>query len=778
MYNKSQNTKFDSQQQQQQQQPQQQQPQNLMEMSTQRTSSEGRNRDDQEPAAGNEVTMEAPPSGDEDQDPDEGFKRRRHTRHTLHQISEMEAFFKECPHPDEKQRKALGRELGLVPLQIKFWFQNKRTQVKSQQERYENNLLRVENDKLRAENSRYRNALSNTSCPNCGAPTTLGEMSFDEQQLRMENARQKEEIDSMSGLAAKYAAGKSASNSYYNMPSNQNQMPSRSLDLGVVNNNSSINNNNSSINNSNNKNNNNNNYVVQAQPVAMVGEMYGGNDPLRELPLLSSFDKDLISEIGLVAVEEINQLTLSADPLWVPGNYGSEVINEDEYLRHFPRGIGPTLLGARTESSRQTAIVMMHHMKLVEMLMDVNQWSNMFCGIVSRAVTHEVLSIGDHARYDGAYQVMSAEFQVPSPLVPTRDNYFIRFSKKHAGQSWAVVDISMDHLRPGAVTRTRRRPSGCIIQELPNGYSKVIWVEHVEVDDIEVHNLYKNLVNSTLAFGAKRWVAAIERTCEHLARAMATNIPQGALCVITSHEGRKSMMKLAERMVLSFSTGVGASTANAWTPLPLDLENVRVMTRKSVDDPGRPSGVVLSAATSLWLPVPARRVFDFLRSENTRNQVWDILSSGAQVNELAHIAKGRDHGNSVSLLRVNTQNVAQNNMLILQESCIDATGSFVVYAPIDLASMNLVLGGGNPDYVALLPSGFAVLPDGPALNVVPGPVCEVVGSGRGCLLTVAFQILVDSTPTAKLSVGSVTTVNNLIKRTVERIKDSVTLDGA
>lgn len=237
-------------------------------------------------------------------------------------------------------------------------------------------------------------------------------MSFDEQQLRMENARQKEEvnhypqnmfvfssfsfgrlnelineplfisiflfllfifqIDSMSGLAAKYAAGKSASNSYYNMPSNQNQMPSRSLDLGVVNNNSSsINNNNSSINNSNNKNNNNNNYVVQAQPVAMVGEMYGGNDPLRELPLLSSFDKDLISEIGLVAVEEINQLTLSADPLWVPGNYGSEVINEDEYLRHFPRGIGPTLLGARTESSRQTAIVMMHHMKLVEMLMDV-----------------------------------------------------------------------------------------------------------------------------------------------------------------------------------------------------------------------------------------------------------------------------------------------------------------------------------------------------------------------------------------------------------------------
>lgn len=39
-------------------------------------------------------------------------------------------FFKECPHPDDRQRNELGRELGLEPLQVKFWFQNKRTQIK------------------------------------------------------------------------------------------------------------------------------------------------------------------------------------------------------------------------------------------------------------------------------------------------------------------------------------------------------------------------------------------------------------------------------------------------------------------------------------------------------------------------------------------------------------------------------------------------------------------------------------------------------------------------
>jgi len=43
---------------------------------------------------------------------------------------EFYRFFKECPHPDDKQRKELSRDLNLEPLQVKFWFQNKRTQMK------------------------------------------------------------------------------------------------------------------------------------------------------------------------------------------------------------------------------------------------------------------------------------------------------------------------------------------------------------------------------------------------------------------------------------------------------------------------------------------------------------------------------------------------------------------------------------------------------------------------------------------------------------------------
>ena len=63
-----------------------------------------------------------------------------------------------------------------------------------QHERLENTALRNENDKLRSDNMKYREALANASCLNCGGPTSVDEMSFDEQHLRVENSRLREEV--------------------------------------------------------------------------------------------------------------------------------------------------------------------------------------------------------------------------------------------------------------------------------------------------------------------------------------------------------------------------------------------------------------------------------------------------------------------------------------------------------------------------------------------------------------------------------------------------------
>ncbi|MBA0772880.1 hypothetical protein Gotri_008195 [Gossypium trilobum] len=678
-------------------------------------------------------------SGDDDQDTRPNKKKRYH-RHTQHQIQEMEAFFKECPHPDDKQRKELGRVLGLEPLQVKFWFQNKRTQMKTQHERQENSQLRAENEKLRADNMRYREALSTASCPNCGGPTAVGQMSFDEHHLRLENARLREEIDRISAIAAKYVGKPVVSYPLLSSP-----MTPRPLDFGSQ---------------------------------TGSGEMYGAGELLRSINAPAEADKPMIIELAVAAMEELVRMAQMGEPLWMTSLDGStSVLNEEEYIRTFPRGIGPKPTGFKCEASKETCVVIMNHISLVEILMDVHQWSTVFSAIVSKASTLDVLSTGIAGNYNGALQVMTAEFQVPSPLVPTRESYYVRYCKHHAEGTWAVVDVSLDNIRPNPAMRCRRRPSGCLIQEMPNGYSKVTWIEHVEIDDRGVHNLYKQLVSSGHAFGAKRWIATLDRQCERLASLMATNIPTGDAGVITNQDGRKSMLKLAERMVISFCAGVGASTAHTWTTLSgTGADDVRVMTRKSVDDPGRPPGIVLSAATSFWLPVSPKRVFDFLRDENSRNE-WDILSNGGVVQEMAHIANGRDTGNCVSLLRVNSANSSQTNMLILQESCTDPTASFVIYAPVDIVAMNVVLNGGDPDYVALLPSGFAILPDRSSGSTGSG-MDDARGNSGGSLLTVAFQILVDSVPTAKLSLGSVATVNNLIACTVERIKASLSCENA
>ncbi|VAI34846.1 unnamed protein product [Triticum turgidum subsp. durum] len=567
-------------------------------------------------------------------------KKKRYHRHTPQQIQELEAVFKECPHPDEKQRMELSRRLNLESRQVKFWFQNRRTQMKTQIERHENALLRQEND-----------------------------------------------------------------------------------------------------------------------------------------------------------------------PLWQPSlDIGLETLNFDEYRRAFARVLGPSPAGYVSDATREVGIAIINSVDLVNSLMNEARWSEMFPCVVARASTMEIISSGMGGTRSGSIQLMRAELQVLSPLVPIREVTFLRFCKQHADGLWAIVDVSVDGvLRPDSGTGAgpagymgcRLLPSGCIVEDMQNGYAKVTWVVHAEYDEAAVHELYRPLLRSGQALGARRWLASLQRQCEYHAILCSNPHPNhGDRHEAISPAGRRCMLRLAQRMADNFCAGVCATAAQKWRRLdewrvegaggrdPAGGEDkVRMMARQSVGAPGEPPGVVLSATTSVRLPgTLPQRVFDYLRDEQRRGE-WDILANGEAMQEMDHIAKGQHHGNAVSLLRPNATSGNQNNMLILQETCTDASGSLVVYAPVDVQSMHVVMGGGDSAYVSLLPSGFAILPDGhttPATATDPSPQGSSpnahAGSSNnnpGSLVTVAFQILVNNLPTAKLTVESVDTVSNLLSCTIQKIKSAL-----
>ncbi|KAL2334322.1 hypothetical protein Fmac_015535 [Flemingia macrophylla] len=688
-------------------------------------------------------------------------RKKRYHRHTANQIQRLESMFKECPHPDEKQRLQLSRELGLAPRQIKFWFQNRRTQMKAQHERADNCALRAENDKIRCENIAIREALKNVICPSCGGPPINEDSYFDEQKLRLENAQLKEELDRVSSIAAKYI-GRPISQLPPVQPIHISSLDlsmgsfgsqgfgGPSLDLDLL-------------------------------PGSSSSSM--PNVPPYQPACLSDMDKSLMSDIASNAMEEMIRLLQTNEPLWMKGADGRDVLDLDNYERMFPKANGHLKNpNVHAEASRDSGVVIMNGLTLVDMFMDPNKWMELFPTIVTMARTIEVISSGMMGGHSGSLQLMYEELQVLSPLVSTREFYFLRYCQQIEQGLWAIVDVSYDFPQDNQFApqfRSHRLPSGVFIQDMPNGYSKVTWIEHVEIEDkTPVHRLYRNLIYSGIAFGAQRWLTTLQRMCERIACLMVTgNSTRDLGGVIPSPEGKRSMMKLAQRMVTNFCASISASAGHRWTTLSgMNEIGVRVTVHKSTD-PGQPNGVVLSAATTIWLPIPPQTVFNFFKDEKKRPQ-WDVLSNGNAMQEVAHIANGPHPGNCISVLRA--FNTSQNNMLFLQESCVDSSGSLVVYCPVDLPAINIAMSGEDPSYIPLLPSGFTISPDGQpdqdgagASTSTSTSTSRAMGSSGGSLITVAFQILVSSLPSAKLNMESVATVNSLIGNTVQQIKSAL-----
>nr|GMC56895.1 homeobox-leucine zipper protein ROC8-like [Ipomoea batatas] len=696
-------------------------------------------------------------SGD-DNDLDISSSRRgkkHYHRHTSQQIQQLEAFFKDCPHPDENQRRQLSRELGLEPKQIKFWFQNKRTQTKAQGERADNSALRTENERIHCENLAMREALKNVVCLQCDGPA-LGEEERKRglQILRMENAQLKEEHERLSAVISNLMGRSSmmaaqASSGVLHEESNNYLVAGGSAPVDP-------------------RNNNNNNPVVVSQPLFTLG---GG---------VQEMEKSAMVDTMAIAMEELIELLQADEPLWIrTPEDGRLVLHRETYDRVFPKVNYLRSVSTRTESSKDSAVVSASPVELIEMCLDPSKWMDFFPTIVAKARIIEVL---DSGMLGGSLQLMFEKMHILSPMVAPRDFIFLRYCRQLDATAWIMVNVSYDCFKENegfAPSYYWKLPSGCLIQDLHNGKSKVTWIEHVQVDDkTQTHRLYRDLICGSQAYGANRWIVTLQRMCERYGFSMGVKGAPTARHeleeVMNEPQGRRSVMQLSQRMVKSFCEILNMGERVDF-PQTSEMNNsgVRISLRKSSTETAQSAdALVVCAASSLWLPLPSDHLFNFFRDDQLRAQ-WDVLSNGYPVTEVARIPTGNHPGNCVSIFQPYVSK--ESSMLVLQESCVNSLEGHVVYAPIDLPVITASINGEDPIKIPMLPSGFVISGDGrlEKKSSTAQSSNSKMGQG-GSLLTVAFQILISNGSLSKqVNMECVATVHALISSTIQKIKTAL-----
>ncbi|MCD7463809.1 hypothetical protein HAX54_051458 [Datura stramonium] len=411
-------------------------------------------------------------------------KRRKSRRHNnVYQIQEFEAIFKENPHPDEKVRLEIETKLSMNSNQVKSWFQNRRTREQLQWKRHENEMLKQENDKLRIEQIILKEAIP--ICKRCNNGKTIGDVTI----LRRINGFHDEKFW-IELVAERNDFGDDASTMW--------------IDFGN-----------------------------------------GLSSPLSAIslrPTISLANKDITNDksklmnLGFAAMNELLKLAHIGEPLWVRSlDGGGETLNLEEYARSITPVFGIKPAHFTTEATRASSIVINNTQTIVETLMDTSEWVNMFSCIIGNTSTIDVISTGINGNRSDTLLLIKAELQIISELAPVREIKFLRFCKKYAEGTWAIVDVSIDTVQEGSqqceTDNCRRLPSGCIVQDMTNGYSKIIWIEHMEYNENSVHPLYRPLVKSGLGFGAQRWMATLQRQSEFSQMMMSSIDPTRSLLV-------------------------------------------------------------------------------------------------------------------------------------------------------------------------------------------------------------------------------------------------------
>ncbi|KAM3293937.1 hypothetical protein ACQJBY_037066 [Aegilops geniculata] len=683
---------------------------------------------------------------------------RKRGRHANHQIRELEAMFQQCPHPDESLRIALGEKVGMDPLRVKFWFQNRRNAKKNQNARQQNMVLRTENVMLAEENRAMKAAMMKKKCPTCKGPMVFMKPLTPPElrRLHMENERLKAELLRRTAFFRGVSAGTAGS--------------SRILcDLNV-------------------------DPVVPLPPRQddLMADTVGHCAPGGCASAGGGPEHAALERHVLAALNELMMLMKQGEPMWQPAALGGEVLDHQLYrattlpgLLEFPPP------GFTANGTRDTGMVICTGADLVRIFMDENCWLETFPDIVSSVSASD---IGHGCICQGGVILMKAGLRVLSPGVSSYSVKFVRQCQMIEQGVWAVVDVSLDahgtsELRawntglPGAC---RVLPSGCLIKDMSNGYCKVAMIVNAEYDKGFMPAPLHPLLSSGHTFSARRWLTSLQRRCEFLAQRLSPAFGISRAGGAITPEGRNNALELARRMTESFYAAISAPRGEAWRKVAdwrgRESFQLAMHVVTPLAAPGeQAAGLVLCATTTVWLPeTPPQRVFDYICDGEHRGE-WDVLAEGARVQEEAFLATAQFPLGGVSILRPTGRGRGRsscNKKLILQQACGDAPCMVVAYAPIDAGELKDVMhGGSRASLISLLPSGFAILPDGVGdmqidpLDANPSAVDPIDHQkNRGSLVSVLWQTRLIG---GNLTPQTIDNVGNNVSGSIMKIKDAV-----
>ncbi|CAN6270540.1 unnamed protein product [Urochloa humidicola] len=682
---------------------------------------------------------------DQDEDENEQSSENGQPRFTPEQIQELESLFQQCPHPDDEIYQDIAAMVGIEASQVKFWFQSRHRQMQENSDEAENNSIRQQNRKLLAENKKLQQQLLPRPCGSCRHPTD------EKWRLFSENMR----------LSSTYMR---AQENVIKHIRDANLPPS---------------------------------VTIQRLASASLNQMPFTYDGSTDEATLLSFCKRALKEFMMLAVKD--------EPMWLPTMRG-KMLNDREYKpKTFPRLLGPCPEGFVMEATKDTTFVWENVSGIVDILTDVTRWSMILHGIVERVRASKVVSSGISNSRDGLIQEVTADLWVASPSSPNRRVKFLRISKQiENGNKWAVVDVSIDGnlgILPGGrpispgYTSCRLLPSGCLLEDMGNGMSKVTWIVHAEYDNTAVPPLFRQLFQSGQALGAVRWLASLQRQCLYISILQSSQVPSNIVSGLAmSALGRKHLLAHAQQMMASFCAIVssriirepGTTIVKEWrgscgSAAEMSEATVHIIiSHRSIM--GKPPSLVLSATMTVWLPgTPPQRVHEYLCNVQRRGEK-DTFANITTVKELSSVTTFPQlRGNAVSILEASDiGDVINSNKLILQGETNDVSCSRVVYSFIEKDLIHAILNGVDHISVSLLPSGFVVLPDGhgkPHRDAGAGSSSAPTGANAtaGSLLTAAYQALL---PGSNPSIHGAETFDNAGNRVCYAINQVLAAVGA